>query len=169
MSTRTDVRSVPSPRPVSGRPARPRGNADPPAAHRTHRLPGTPAAPRHARRLVEDFLDVLDQRALADDADLVVSELVANAVVHGRPPLDLELSWTVSGPAPPVLRVEVHDGGAGAAASRAGARADSADAESGRGLLLVAALAQRWDIVPQPGSGTRAWAEIVPEREYRPG
>ncbi|MEQ7129525.1 hypothetical protein ABN034_34065, partial [Actinopolymorpha sp. B11F2] len=49
-------------------------------------LPPTEHAPRAARRILEELLHVWDQPhldALAEDARLVISELVTNAVLHG--------------------------------------------------------------------------------------
>lgn len=81
---------------------------------------------------------------------LCVSELATNALLHGVPPgrgfrvhLCLE---RVDG----LIRVEPHDSGDGEV--RAAAGVPGPGAEGGRGLLLVAAVADRWGW----GSGTRA-------------
>ncbi|GAA2470943.1 ATP-binding protein [Streptomyces thermolineatus] len=103
-----------------------------------------------------------------DAAVLVVSELATNAVRHGSrdgQPLELRLLLL---PDPAVLRVEVSDTRGGTAPAPVPPRpvpvhaADSADdgAESGRGLLLVDALATRWGWVPGPGTGKTVWAEL---------
>lgn len=55
-------------------------------AHESHRLPGTLASAIKARRLVGDFLDRLQHNRLAEAATLAISEIVTNAVTHGRPP-----------------------------------------------------------------------------------
>ncbi|MFD8588326.1 ATP-binding protein [Streptomyces sp. NPDC059637] len=101
-----------------------------------------------------------------DTAVLVVSELTANAVRHGSrdgQPLELRLLLL---PDPAVLRVEVSDarGGAAPVPPRPvpvhAANSADGDAESGRGLLLVDALATRWGWLPGPGTGKTVWAEF---------
>ncbi|MFI6687501.1 ATP-binding protein [Streptomyces sp. NPDC050485] len=91
-----------------------------------------------------------------DDVLLCVSELATNALVHGVPPgrgflLRLELCDGA------VFRVEVHDSGGGV--PRVADRADVAD-EGGRGLLLVAALADKWG-VGERDPGKVVWCEFV--------
>jgi anti-sigma regulatory factor (Ser/Thr protein kinase) len=81
-----------------------------------------------------------------DDAALVVSELVGNAVRHGRPLLGggIEARWQVSSA---TIRIEVRDGGRGPLrheASRPLRGGGSADAEGGRGLAIVALLTSSW-------------------------
>jgi anti-sigma regulatory factor (Ser/Thr protein kinase) len=84
--------------------------------------------------------------ARIDDAALVLSELVGNAVRHGKP-LDgvgVEVRWEVRGS---FVRLEVRDGGRGPLrheASRPLAHGGSADAEGGRGLAIVGVLATSW-------------------------
>lgn len=87
----------------------------------------------------------------------IVAELAANAVTHGRVPgRDFELRMVRSGG---VLRVEVDDtrGEGGSALAR---QVAPADAESGRGLLLGAALADAWGVVER-GVGKTVWAEVT--------
>lgn len=95
-----------------------------------------------------------------DDAALVVSELVGNAVRHGAelPGGGLLARWQLHGTQQEgtQLRVEVVEGGPGPG-PQAG-RADS-DAESGRGLELVRAIAARWGSRAAP-DGTAVWAEL---------
>ncbi|MEV0255067.1 ATP-binding protein [Streptomyces sp. NPDC050732] len=94
----------------------------------------------------------------ADDITLCVSELATNALVHGVPPgrgFRLRLGH-VGG----VLRVEVHDSGGGW--PRCGGAAEDA-AESGRGLLLVAALSDKWGVT-ECDPGKTVWAEFVRDR-----
>ncbi|MCG7203785.1 ATP-binding protein [Streptomyces arenae] len=89
---------------------------------------------------------------------LVVAELAANAVRHGRVPghtFGLRLDFDT---AADLVRVEVAD----AAAKRPPAAAPSSfpDGESGRGLLLVDALALRWGWMPRQPVGKTVWAEV---------
>lgn len=83
---------------------------------------------------------------VVDDAALVLSELVGNAVRHGSPLPDggIEVSWQREGA---VVRLEVCDGGGGPAgvAAEGGPRATSSTtAEGGRGLAIVSRLAVTW-------------------------
>ncbi|MFJ8919685.1 Histidine kinase-like ATPase domain-containing protein [Streptomyces sp. LamerLS-316] len=86
----------------------------------------------------------------------VVAELAANAAVHGRVPgRDFRLRLAVHGDA--LLRIEVTD--------TRGERLPASevppeDAESGRGLLIVAALADRWGIDIGPAPRKTVWAEL---------
>ncbi|MEU6350253.1 ATP-binding protein [Streptomyces sp. NPDC047072] len=87
----------------------------------------------------------------ADDVLLCVSELVTNALVHGVPPgRQLRLFLRYDGC---VLRVEVHDSGPGVPHI-----VDRAD-EGGRGLLLVAALSDKWG-VRERELGKAVWCEF---------
>ncbi|WP_170184807.1 ATP-binding protein [Streptomyces sedi] len=91
-----------------------------------------------------------------DNALLVVSELVTNAILHTRSSHVRCLLWS-SGQ---LLRIEVADEGPGL--SRARPRAADSEAENGRGLLLLDALAVRWGVVsPDQRSGCTVWAELT--------
>ncbi|MFH8610374.1 ATP-binding protein [Streptomyces sp. NPDC018029] len=103
----------------------------------------------------------------ADDVTLCVSELATNALLHGVPPgrgFRLHLNH-----ADGVLRVEVHDSGGGW--PRCGGIEDDDDAdESGRGLLLVAALTDKWGVTERD-PGKIVWFEIntgVSSRAFPP-
>ncbi|MDT0456211.1 ATP-binding protein [Streptomyces sp. DSM 41527] len=90
-----------------------------------------------------------------DTAALVVAELAANAALHGRVPgRDFRLTLTVHGD---TLRVEATD----ARAERLPVPVEqTADGTSGRGLLLVEALADRWGVLAGPVPCKTVWAEI---------
>jgi anti-sigma regulatory factor (Ser/Thr protein kinase) len=91
----------------------------------------------------------------ADDVLLCVSELATNALVHGVPPgRGFLLRIRYDGD---VLRVEVHDSGPGVPRI-----ADAAD-EGGRGLLLVAALSDKWGVAERE-LGKVVWAVFTPPR-----
>lgn len=91
-------------------------------------------------------------RYASDDAVLVVSELVTNAVVHGKDESSLELE-VVFGDA--WLRISLTDGSAIRPMARDAASGD----ENGRGMAIVSALADRWDVEDHEG-GKRIWFEI---------
>lgn len=91
-----------------------------------------------------------------DPAALVVAELAANAALHGSDRrAGFRLSLTVTDT---TLRIEVSDT---AGDRMPGAGLPAADAESGRGLLLVEALADRWGVTPGPPPGKTVWAEMT--------
>ncbi|MCX4527373.1 ATP-binding protein [Streptomyces sp. NBC_01551] len=106
-----------------------------------------------AREFTGVTLDAWGVTSRRYDLLLCVSELATNALLHGVPPgrgYRLRLLRFEG-----VVRVEVHDSGAGR--PRIAERDPSA--ERGRGLLLVAALADRWGVgVRTPGKVV--WAEF---------
>ncbi|GGZ54194.1 hypothetical protein GCM10010371_12220 [Streptomyces subrutilus] len=116
-------------------------------------LPATPRGARLARRLVVGQLDAWG--VAAEGAAVVVAELAANAVTHGRVPgRDFRIVLVLAGG---VLRIEVAD----ARADRIpGARDAAGDDEGGRGLLLVAAVADRWGVDRGLPPGKTVWAEL---------
>lgn len=116
----------------------------------TGRFPAAPHAARLARRMVAGSLDEWGYDKLVDDALLVVGELSANAAAHGGADFTCAVS-RVDGR----VRIEVGDSSALAPVMR---NVDQ-DALSGRGLLLIAALAHSWGWVPA-APGKVVWAEL---------
>ena len=112
-------------------------------------LPGGPRSAAAARRLVHAECD--GTGVDVDAALLCTSELVTNAVLHGRPPVVLEVVVSSSS-----VRVEVHDGDLSPVVRR---RPVDRESSSGRGLELVAALAERWGSEATPG-GKVTWFEL---------
>lgn len=113
-------------------------------------LKADPGEVSRARRAVASHLH---QRGIAtyDVAVLLVSELVTNALLHGRPPLELVAAGDDS-----QLRVEVHDASAG---DPPRVRESPVDVPGGRGLRLVDALASRWGWA-ESGRGKFVWFEL---------
>ncbi len=105
-----------------------------------------------SRRIVAQTLEQVGLDELTEDAELVTSELVGNALLHTDS--DVRVSIGIDGD---TVRVEVHD--------------DSpvlpvpgvlgAEAMSGRGLILVEQLTHRWGVTRVPGSGKNVWFELV--------
>lgn len=112
-------------------------------------LPRHPVCVGAARTLVARRLDVWEMARLTFTAQLVVSELVTNALHHGVGAIWLRL--VCSG----CLTCEVHDAGGGVPCSRMPRAAE----EGGRGLLLVAELARDWGVRMSVG-GKTVWADI---------
>ncbi|UGQ12020.1 ATP-binding protein [Yinghuangia sp. ASG 101] len=123
-------------------------------------LPRDPAAAAIARRRLGDHLAELGVSELIDDGRLLVSELVANALEHATGAISLRILRSDEG-----AHCEVVDGGPyrhapPGQAPPAGPRHAAEDAsESGRGLLLVAALAAAWGIEPR-GAGKAVWFDL---------
>ena len=118
---------------------------------------GDPEASGQARGFART---VLDGHALADDAELVISELGPNAVTHtgtgkpgGRFVVELEVH-------PAHLWVAVVDMGAKTEPTLTGGDPSSPAQVNGRGLFLVEALSAKWG-TELLGSGRRVWAELA--------
>jgi two-component sensor histidine kinase len=95
---------------------------------------------------------------LSSAVALLVGELAANAVRHGRVPgRDFALRLTVD-ELDGLARVEVIDASE-TPPPRVAAQA-TPDDESGRGLVLVDALATRWGSHPRHPLGKIVWAEL---------
>ncbi|WTI65474.1 ATP-binding protein [Streptomyces sp. NBC_00358] len=105
---------------------------------------------RRARRLVTAQLEEWDLEDLADTAELLVSELVTNALCHTRGPLRLNLSVRESR-----LLCEVEDTDPVCPVRR---EADP-DAEGGRGTELLDLLAESWGSTCTP-TGKTMWFEM---------
>ncbi|MFE7759059.1 ATP-binding protein [Streptomyces sp. NPDC057429] len=129
--------------------------------HFAMRFSSTPRGARLARRLAGERLDAWGIPYGSDTHDaltLTVAELSANAVRHGHVPgRDFRLRLTAEGSA---IRVEVTD----TRGERLPAVPEPAapdDEDGGRGLLLVAALTDRWGWYPSPdGPGKTVWAVV---------
>ncbi|MET7292476.1 ATP-binding protein [Streptomyces griseoloalbus] len=118
-------------------------------------LSATRRGARLARLLAAEQLRTWDLPL--DPARLIVAELAANAVLHGRVPgRDFRLTLVVTGYG--VLRIEVTDA-RGESAPVAGCAAPE-PGESGYGLLLVEELADRWGVVRGPVPCKTVWAEV---------
>jgi anti-sigma regulatory factor (Ser/Thr protein kinase) len=113
-------------------------------------LPCDAASVGRARRLVDDQLAAVADSELVHAAELLVSELVTNAVVHARTAIELRMSFERG-----VFRAEVTDGSATPPAGRR----PTGLAGTGRGLQLVDTLASRWGVVPADG-GKTVWFEL---------
>ncbi|MFI1360772.1 ATP-binding protein [Streptomyces sp. NPDC020898] len=117
------------------------------------RLSPTPRGARLARLLAAEQLRSWELPV--DPARQIVAELAANAVTHGRVPgRDFRLTMYVIGG---TLRIEVVDTCGDRTPSP---QPPSVDAESGRGLVLVEALADRWGWGPGLRPRKMVWAEI---------
>jgi serine/threonine-protein kinase RsbW len=119
-----------------------------------------PARAARARRKVRALVAGSESPEHADLAELVVGELVANALRHGAGPVQVRLCRAPGG-----LRVEVHDEGAGRPVRRHAADYD----ECGRGLelldALIAPLGGAWGTIDDDrGPGKTVYAVLPPAR-----
>ncbi|MCH6161160.1 ATP-binding SpoIIE family protein phosphatase [Streptomyces marispadix] len=115
-------------------------------------LGGTEAAPR-ARAFASGVLSSWRFPAdLHDVGVLAASELVANSLQHGTPPMRLRLRRTDRR-----LIVEVTDGDEHLPQQRCAEAVD----EAGRGISIVAAIASAWGSRRTPGGGKSVWCEFV--------
>jgi hypothetical protein len=102
----------------------------------------------------------------AELAELIVSELVTNAIVHGNGPVEVRLSY-----AGVDLLAEVHDGGRG----RPIRRSPSPDSEGGRGLEVIDGLIKAYggargfiDDIDRPGKTVYVAVCLAPDPEGTP-
>ena len=127
--------------------------------------PASVAVVRH--RLLDELAAHQVPEPVRDDAALVVSELVGNAVRHGRPLPGggIAVGWEVC---PDAVRLEVRDGGNGPTAA---VPESGWTAESGRGLLLVQLLARHWETagLAEGGTGVRAELPLSADAAARAG
>ncbi|EPJ41609.1 hypothetical protein STAFG_1340 [Streptomyces afghaniensis 772] len=111
-------------------------------------------APRHVRRIVRSFLEEWRMPELSDAVELGVTELLANVVQH-VPDRRCALLLLRQ---PAGVRVEVTDG-----SDRLPVSPDRLDpeAEGGRGLLLLDAMADKWGVSLWRGGGKTVWFECA--------
>lgn len=141
-----------------------------PGAHRgdtsrTMRVPWAAASVATLRKaLVDDLRDRNVAPSVVDEAEIVISELLSNAIRHARPLSDgnLRVHWRVRAG---VVEVEVTDGG-GDSAPRPAPRA--VWAPSGRGLRIVRSLAHEWG-VSEDRNGSTVWASLGGPSRRRSG
>ncbi len=118
----------------------------------SRRFPNDLRTPREARRFVDEILARWDCRPAIDTLEVILSEVVSNAVVHGgsEPEVAVRL---LDG----FLRVEVGD----QSEARPEQRGFDYDMhEGGRGLLILDSQASRWGVAPRAGGGKVVWFEI---------
>jgi anti-sigma regulatory factor (Ser/Thr protein kinase) len=115
-------------------------------------LPATPASAGEARRFVASALAEAGLPDLADAATLVVSELVANAILHTGTPIDVVVS--VHGDH---ARLEVHDGSAQLPVRKNYSNMSG----TGRGIRMVERMAASWG-AELTSRGKVVWCEFAP-------
>ena len=127
-------------------------------------LPADLTSARHARSTIRQALAAWGMGHLSDDAELLASELVANAAEHGDGnPISLALRRHAGPDGQPGITCEVTD------TSPAMPRRIEADpdAERGRGLAIVAALAQSSGVRATHGGKTSWFTLALTDRAHR--
>ena len=123
---------------------------------RTARIPWGVEAGAEARRVVVTDLEARDvAEDTIDEAELVLSELIANSLRHASPLSDgtIRVHWKAKND---VVEIEVSDGGGETVPS---VRRPAPWAPSGRGLRIVRSIAHEWGVVDDRGMIT-VWAAI---------
>ena len=148
---RPDQTAPPQPRPGVASGATRLGSVDPFEVTLAARLD----APAAARAAVTDWMAGRVSRTMLVDAQLLVSELVANSVRHTDVAGDAVVSVRATVSAD-VLVLEVHDQGTGGSIRR---RAPDMHAGGGFGLNIIETLSRRWGV--NRDAGTRVWVELA--------
>jgi anti-sigma regulatory factor (Ser/Thr protein kinase) len=115
-------------------------------------LPPDPSSPQRARDFVAAVLDVWGDAELREQARLLTSELVTNAVMHARTDVTVTV---IRDDAQQAVRVTVADG----SEVPPRRRPYRALATTGRGIAMVARAAKDFGIVIRPG-GKTVWFEL---------
>ncbi|GAC1517676.1 MAG: ATP-binding protein [Acidimicrobiales bacterium] len=103
-----------------------------------------------ARHFVADLIERWHGPIDVSDAELLTSEVVTNAVIHGRSDLVLAVRYD---PATNTVTIEVYDRGS----DLPDPRPDDPQATSGRGLAIVGQVADDWGVTDMAGDGKVVW------------
>lgn len=104
-----------------------------------------------ARHFVASLLHGTAVAGLSGDAELIVTELTTNALLHAAPPVTITVRLIEDG-----VRIEVGDRTQASPVRGVG----GADAMTGRGIVLVEMIARRWGVRTLTG-GKVVWAEVM--------
>ncbi len=140
-------------------------------------LPASPTAPRQARQQLRQTLTGLGLTALAADAELLTSELVANAAEHAGGPIGLVVREHKASDGRSSITCEITDNSPNLPEHMTAGQKD----ERGRGLQIVAVLASSsgvhvgphgktfWFTLTTPDDPSPAARKTDPEMEAEPG
>ena len=124
----------------------------PPRQHAAVELPEDFGSAMLARRFVTDTCDAWGVGELAEEACIVASELVENAVLHGHSRAQLRVELCRG-----VLTIAVRDDHPGQPERRTVGTAPI----GGRGVLMVGAIARAWGYAPTWAGGKVVWAVLA--------
>jgi len=138
-----------------------------PLTKRSLVLPASPPSVRLARSWVSKVLEEIGREDLVDAAQLGVSELVTNALIHSQPPLSVRVRGTIDHP-----RIEVVDSSP-VPPQRAPVAPEPEDVDDynlttfGRGLDLVAMMSRRWGSdLAHDGRSKSVWFEPSGQAQF---
>ncbi|RFU38228.1 ATP-binding protein [Actinomadura logoneensis] len=123
-------------------------------------LPHAPSSVAVARRRLGSELGASGvDESVVDDASVIVSELISNALRHARPlpSGQVRVTWTRRGD---IIEIAVSDGGATTEPRRGPGTLSSL---GGRGLGIVETLAEGWGVRHEDGA-TTVWAQLYAPR-----
>ncbi len=136
------------------RPGRTLDAADHGAWSATATFPPQPCNVARARRLTRTALAAWGAARLSDSAELLVSELVTNALRYGKGAISITLALTDA-----ALQISVADFGRGLPQPREATEEDS----HGRGLAIVTSLCQHWTVTTRlTGKTVSCWLDVIP-------
>lgn len=124
------------------------------------RYPRSRASVGKARSFARAIAEKWELQGISDDLELIVSELVTNAVIHAKTGNWRQVGLTVDQDSRRV-RIEVRDTGDGLPRQR---RDAETYAETGRGINIVQAVSSSWGVTEQV-IGKTVWAEILTTSE----
>lgn len=137
------------------------GRMDRMVAEAAHEFAPVPAALAEARAAVREWAAAsVTAEQGSDLLQLVVSELVTNAIKHGVGPVTLRLR--LDGDA---VTVGVHDHGRRLPERRDGAH----HVPDGRGLGIVEQVARSWEVLPDGSGGKTVWVTMPVVSSYAAG
>jgi DNA-binding NarL/FixJ family response regulator len=117
----------------------------------TQRFPEDPTSPRLARRFLDELLERWECQPAIETLQLLISEVVTNAVIHARSQPEVSVLMLGSS-----IRIEVSDDSEDMPAV---VDADESSV-SGRGLAMVASEASAWGVTPRPSGGKTVWFDV---------
>lgn len=125
---------------------------------RQHVAPGDPEALTQARHMIRAAVVAWGARRRSDEIELVADELITNALMHTEGPAIVTLRVLTG--TDRRMRVEVEDSSSALPRRREAGESGV----SGRGLLLVDLMSERWGVEAR-GGGKCVWCEfVVPDR-----
>lgn len=120
-------------------------------------FPAEPGAVTQCRHFVRDMLAGWHAEDLSNDAELLTTELVANAVRHATSAARVQLTWSN-----PTLHIAVHDG-----THAPPVLVEQPDEHGGYGLRLIASIAESFG-VEQQDDGKVVWCDLGRHADGRP-
>jgi anti-sigma regulatory factor (Ser/Thr protein kinase) len=126
-------------------------------------LPPAPGSVRDGRHFVGDVLTRWGLEDQLDTATLLASEVASNAVIHAVTPFVMDVSVDLERQEPMVAVTDFDARPMLSQIEALGLRSllvePDLEAESGRGLMMVASLSDRWGIEPAP-RGKTVWFSL---------